>query len=68
MVVDHLFHDEVEARVVKLAPSSANWIGTWQESVSAVLGRLADEGKLAEYSLIAENWNKNGPPKEVQVR
>jgi len=68
LVVDHFFHDEVAAMVAKIGPTTADFIGTWQSSVSRVMDRLEGEKKLSEYTLVADNWNKHGPPKEIQMR
>jgi len=68
LVVDHLFHDEIEKEVNELKPKPEDWIGVWQSTVTTIKNRLEAEGKLPEYQAIADQWNKVGPPKEIQMR
>ena len=66
-MVDHLFHEEINEAVKKLAPSSSEWIGVWQSTLTGIIDKLETEGRLSEYQLTAERWNKTGPPKELQL-
>jgi len=68
LVVDHFFHTRIEERVAEIGPAAANFIGTWQKTVSTVIAELTASGEISKYDVIADNWNKNGPPKEVQMQ
>lgn len=63
LVVDYLCHDEIKEIVSKSGDSAG--IGVWSTAVTEMFNSLSDDKKM-EYTLIAEEWRKRGPPLEVK--
>ena len=68
LVIDHLFHDKIEALLKEAGPMNPHArIGKWQSTLSELIGGLSKE-ELAKYEIMAEKWRSEGPPKEIQMR
>jgi len=68
VVAAHFHHDEIEEMVKTHEGLTSNQrITQWALCLTEVVKGLGDE-KIAEYAVLAEQWNKSGPPKEVRMR
>jgi hypothetical protein len=66
LVAAHFFHDKVEEAVNKLGPLDPHKrIAKWAVALSEVIKDLAPE-ELAKFRVLADKWNKEGPPKDVR--
>jgi hypothetical protein len=68
LVVEHTFHDKIEEEVNKggkLPPPQR--IALWSSTLSNIIKNM-DDDELAKYTVLAERWKAEGPPKEIQRR
>jgi hypothetical protein len=66
LVINHTFHDKIEEMVNQLGPlDPRERITQWAIALSEVCKSL-DDAEVARYGVIAEKWNKEGPPKDIQ--
>ena len=68
LVVDHLYHDEIETLVNEagMMPPDKR-IAQWQSSLSDFIKTLSEE-EMSHHKLTVERWNSEGPPKEIQMK
>ena len=66
LVVNYLLRDEIEKRVDALGQFDPHVrITKWVSTVSQMMAELSPE-ELKKYQVLAEEWRKLGPPKELQ--
>jgi len=66
LVVDHLCHDEIEEAVNASGVLNPHQrIAQWSKALSEKWNSFTDEEK-SKYTVIAEQWSKEGPPNEVK--
>jgi hypothetical protein len=67
-MVDHLHHDEIEKQVNALGPLNPHErIAKWASTVTLISNALNEEDRR-RYTMMAERWNAEGPPKEIKRR
>lgn len=68
LVIDHLFHTDIEKAVEKHGEMPPNQrIAIWASELSNLIGGLSEED-MAKYSVMAKKWNAEGPPENIQRR
>lgn len=67
-MVEHVFHDRIEEEVNKAGKISPHErIARWQTTLSKIIDDM-DPDELAKYTVLAEKWKAEGPPKDIQRR
>ena len=66
-MIQHFHKDEImgKLRQTGLDPNSEAWIPSYQKMVTAVSKGLSEEEE-ENYANIAQKWNQQGPPVELQ--
>jgi len=68
LVVDHFHHDEIEKRVAQFGPLTPHErMPKWAAALSDIVHDLGEKERN-RYTLLAETWNANGPPEEIQKK
>jgi len=68
LVVDHLFHSEIEDIVNSSGITNPHdRIAKWSKALTEKFNSFTDKEK-SKYAVIAEQWTKEGPPAEVKCR
>ena len=66
LVFDHQCHDKIEEAVAASGITDPHLrIAAWSKTVTDKYNNLPTEEK-AQYVVIAEQWNKEGPPLELK--
>jgi hypothetical protein len=68
LVFDVQCHDQIEEAVVASGISDPHHrIAAWSKTVTRMFNSLSEEER-AQYTITAEQWNKEGPPLELKRR